>query len=224
MKNQGFIDHGTGGNALVIILIMIALLGALTVTLTRMGQTGNDVTQEQASVQATRIARYMLSLKNGVDRLTSQGVSENNLCFDDPDFKNYGGASFYTSACDNPETKIFGMQGAGLKAVPANTLNAGSEWELYSEKVEGVGSDLPELWLQLWNIPLNLCIALNRLSNISPPAPQYDNSSGGSAFNGTYPIVSGAVLGDEWTALKGKFSGCRTNGSLYFYHQVLLAR
>lgn len=225
MKNQGFIHQNARGNALIFILVIIALLSALTITITRMGETENDVSREEATLKASQIARYMLSLKGAVDKLIASGVSENDICFDHDNFKNGSAAeSFYFSACDNSANKLFAPEGAGLSARPATDFLPDSYWGVWGHlAIEDVGTTAPELVMQMTGVSLPVCVELNRMSGLG--APQSDTASSPPRFLGTYGAYNSSfALGDMWTDLEGKQSGCRQSGTGYFYYQVLLAR
>jgi len=119
MKNQGFITPKSQGNALVIILIIIALLGALTITMTRMSSTAtDDVSQEQASLLADEMLRYGVTIQTGIQNLLIKGCSEKEIRFERPPFD--GTDTAYRLTTGTPADKscyVFDANGAGLTYV-----------------------------------------------------------------------------------------------------------
>ena len=183
MKNQGFVDmkrgisgEKAGGNAIVIVLIMIALLGALTLTLTRMGSNSNDISQEQAQVIASQVLRQAKTLESATSNLLAKGCSLTQLSFDN------SLVSGYTNA-QSPVDKscwLFDLAGAGLNfpTPPANS-NDGSNWFFgRNNTVFGVGQEREtlvqptnnsaEIIMILPFVNEKVCRAINTLSGVSP--------------------------------------------------------
>ena len=143
MKNQGFINQKpqfkASGNAFVIILIVIALLGALTVTVTRMGDTQDDVSQEEAQVIASKVLRQAQTMASAVESLRSNGCSINGLSFENNKAAGYSNAQ-------SPADKscwLFDAAGAGLTfPTPPSKSNNGSNWHIGRNfSVIGVGPE-----------------------------------------------------------------------------------
>ena len=177
MKNQGFIDKNqrfavvkSKGNAIVIVLIMIALLGALTLTLTRMGSNNNDISQEQAQVIASQVLRQAKTLEAATSNLLAKGCSITQLSFDN------SLVSGYTNL-QSPADKscwLFDLAGAGLAPpIPPTGSNDGSAWFYSSNNsIMGVGperetsagcvSNCRELLMILPIVKDSVCKAINQ--------------------------------------------------------------
>lgn len=96
------------GNAMVYILIAIALFGALTLTLSRQndGADGQGVSDEQAELYALELMQYVASTQNTIDMMLSTGTEVSELDFvipSDPAFNT--GSNVH---------KVFHPQGGGL--------------------------------------------------------------------------------------------------------------
>lgn len=71
------------GNALIIILITIALFGTLIFTFTRSSQQGGgNFSSQQSKIIAQDILQYARSIEDGVTRVMRNGCSENQISFD----------------------------------------------------------------------------------------------------------------------------------------------
>lgn len=185
MKNQGFINQKpqfkASGNAFVIILIIIALLGALTATVTRMGDTQDNVSQEEAQVIASKVLRQAQTVASAVESLRSRGCSINGLSFE-----NNVVTTGYTNA-QSPADKscwLFDMAGAGLTfPLPPSKSNDGSNWNFSGNySVYGVGAEREtgvactdkcrDLIMILPLVDLNVCKAINKVSGIATSAAE----------------------------------------------------
>ncbi len=105
------------GNAMIYILLALALLGALTMTMMRGNETGgDDLTQDEAELLALQVIAYASTAKNAVDQMVMSGSPVNSLNFtlpSDPTFNNApiihkvfhpaGGGLIYKT----PDPKIF---------------------------------------------------------------------------------------------------------------------
>lgn len=96
------------GNAMVYVLIALALFGFLTVTLSRQndGADGQDIDDEQAEIYALELIEYATTAQNVVDMMLSTGSTVDNL-----DFVNPTSAGFNTGSHIH---KVFHPQGGGL--------------------------------------------------------------------------------------------------------------
>ena len=188
MKNQGFINcfqaEKAQGNAFVIILIIIALMAALTITFTRMSDNTSDVSQEQAQTIASQILRQGKTLENAVAGLTGKGCSINQLSFENSIVTGYTNAQ-------SPSDKsclLFNVAGAGLNfpTSPFVSSNSASIWHFSRTlAVPGIGADretrvnstygtcpstvpnCQDLIAVLPFVDLSVCKALNLLSGVT---------------------------------------------------------
>lgn len=193
MKNQGFITRNpqskVSGNAFVIILIVIALLGALTVTVTRMGDNTAEVSQEEAQVVATKVLREAQNVANSVERLLSNGCSISHISFQNTTITNY-------TNVHSPADKscwVFDSAGAGNAVpTPPSSANDGSGWVFaVNNNVNGLGyeretgvacsANCEDLLMILPVVNINVCKAINVLAQVRKSfndAPPKDLASG----------------------------------------------
>lgn len=127
------------GNILFLILIAIALLGALTVLMSRTGSQSDDTgSTEQSSIQASQILKHAASLQNATQMLIGRGCSENVLSFEAVDSDQAAG---YHNA-DAPTDKschIFEPEGAALKYKESSDFFPGRNWtSLFAASCERV--------------------------------------------------------------------------------------
>ena len=243
--------HTERGNALWIILLSIALLGAITAMFARSGGTSDDTGDyERNSIIASDIMRYAAGLENAVQNLLNRGCSENDISFyyaDEP----YNSPGDYTNPSGRAECEVFGANGAGMayKTIPASWRAVSGNYAARSHFaaglcVNGVGTGTTscnasqtELRLIISGLTKSLCMTINDRLGIENPGdnPPSDEDNA-PAFTGAFPtpISSPAsILGDDGTAsalpLKGKSAGClmdnagSTENQYLFYH-VLIAR
>ncbi len=101
MKNQ------QSGNAMIYILIALALLGALTMVLARgANEGGSDLSADQAELMTTRMTAAAGVAKNAVDQMMMSGTAVSALNFVTPNVASYDTAPHYN--------KIFHPDGGGL--------------------------------------------------------------------------------------------------------------
>ena len=114
MKNQ------QSGNAMIYILIALALLGALTMVLARGGsEGGSDLTADQAELMTTRMTATSGVAKNAVDQMMMSGTSVSSLNFVTPNVASYDTAPHYN--------KVFHPDGGGLSLEKDAKLFTGTD-------------------------------------------------------------------------------------------------
>lgn len=227
------------GNALWFILVAIVLLGALTMFLTR---SGNSVTQsgdiEQLRVTASQILRYAKGLETAIDQMKMRGVSESDISFE------HGTpATYVNSKCANSDCMVFGTGGgqsykpAPVAATPIDWVftganNVGNTTRPVGTTAAGTGNDL---LMMVEGISEPLCIQINRDLKVGTPGILPANDAPDlTPFDGSYDDTSLTLIEGESPgyALNGVRGGCfKTPSSnpgvdpdkIYFYY-VLLAR
>ncbi|HRK97728.1 MAG TPA: hypothetical protein PLE43_04525 [Alphaproteobacteria bacterium] len=240
-----------GGNALIIILVTIALLVGLTLMITRLSsKTTGNINSEQARMMAESIMRTAQTYEGSVQRLMNVNrCSENELNFDNTEtvvsYDNTGAPS--NGRCD-----LYGVEGAGLSYTPPNpdfldpsrsAKTQYGEWAFYGtqcilEVGDGdttCGDAEIDLMMNLPHIRRDICIEINNLNGITNPSgepPTEEHNNSGLGFKGAYSVgtgdpeigegVSGAELIRHTTGCFKDNAGS-WSGSYIFYH-VLLVR
>ena len=234
------------GNALVFILVAIALIAALTYTLMRSDATDADaVAPEQAKIMASQILSQARNLEQAAKTLQSRGCSEGGISFENAVAAGYANAN----APGDKSCHVFEREGSGLAwpVAPANA-NDGSTWRILAgDAVTGVSQlDDPSACAAgcidplavLPNVNVIVCQQINALLGVtsSTAAPPIDsgNFDGTSKWTDTGfdPAAAGVAVGDVGLVLSGKPAGCfeATNvdgvpsAGTYWFYQVLLTR
>ncbi len=229
------------GNALLFVLMAVALLGILTAVISRTStsveQTGNV---EQARVKAAALLRYTQGLEVAIQQMvTNGGTSESVLEFaalgegyDNPNcaeekcdpFKLGGGGMAYRNAAD-------------ILAIPGFTGKwaVSGQNRVYQMGCNDESESCNDLLLVIKDIPKMLCLEINRLGDTDNPggdAPRQNGIILETPYTGTFSqlhahIIGGPDANNESPQLQGKSSGCAydfTNTKSYVFYQVLLAR
>jgi type II secretory pathway pseudopilin PulG len=244
-------QQNSAGNAIVIILVMIALIAFLTAVAMRMSsRTSTNMDQEQARIQAAKLIQVAKSYESGVqDLIIAKRCSENEISFENTlTTKNYTNPSSPSDLHCN----MFDGEGAALRynnlateaLDPSNSSKSDyGEWVFTGTQcVLGVGSDDDDhcdehevaLILAAPHIRLEICRQINKLNGITNPtdeAPGEIFDSAAVAFKGTFTTSSATEIGDSTagTGFVGHPTGCFKSESgswsgSYVFYSVLLAR
>ncbi len=95
------------GNALIYILLALALLGALTMMMARTDDASDNLDYEKTELLTTRMTAYAGGAKNVIDQMIMSGANINNLNFSAPN-----SASF--DAAGTNMYKVYHPDGGGL--------------------------------------------------------------------------------------------------------------
>lgn len=224
--------NGESGNALWFIMLAIALLAALTVTISRSSETTEQVGDvERQRVLASAIMRTAASVQQAVEQMRLKGVSENEISFENEFTSGYA-----NSRCAGDSCKIFHVKGGGLTYKgPPDDANDGGQW-LFSgaNNVEGAGTDGTgptsstdnELLMILPGVAPALCGRINTELGISGIPQDAGKSDVATFYTGTFPD------GETIDAAPGKKTACYQgdqNGgggdisdTYYFYHTLVV--
>lgn len=198
------------GNALWFILIGVALLGALTIVLSRGGSTVDQSGDfERRSIEASRIMRTVKSFEVAVQQLLQLGCSENAISFwhdsNGDGVEDNNDAYFNANSPTNRSCHIFDVNGGGLTYTDPQeswiddispTPQYSGEWFFNGTTcVEGIGNGtsvncgtnvrFPELLVFLPYIDRDLCVQLNRMNEVPTVGntpPQDHNSAWAAAW------------------------------------------
>lgn len=257
MQNQDFRRFnprktGQSGNALWYILIAIALLAALTLTLTRnASKNADNLPREQARVLAERAYRTLNTYQEAVSRLMMAGCGENAISFENASQPAYANAN----APSDKRCHLFDMAGAGLAPLPDDdgstdkSLGLSQMWEFTgSMSVPGIGpeemtqgtcaSNCSELIAYKQAIKYEVCLEYNLLAGVNAAngGEPYEDTTGvtGTAFTGTFTAGTSGVQkieiggGTAGTALYGVptacFYGTNSGVKIYRIYRVLASR
>lgn len=229
------------GNMLFIVLVGIALLGFLTLILSRSSEHTEDTgSTEQSSITASEILRQAGGMQGAFGRLQASGCSEYQISFDGTSIAGYANAK----APADESCHMFAMGGGGMKDLTAKTgwldetLTAQpgyAEWNVSNDVcVEGVGLDdascasdgdnNEETILWLGYLTQTMCLQVNRIAGVSNPsgAPPVSSYTWLPAGRYTGVVAEAGRLSTTGAVLTGKKAGCfEDGGGNYVFYQVL---
>ncbi len=224
------------GNVLFLILIAVALFAALSYAVTQSTRSGGgDAGRETSLVNSAAITQYPASLKTAIVRMiVSNGVTVDNLTFDDP--------SLFATNLTTPQLEaanVFHPSGGGANhtlapnAVMANSLpgtwvyNARNRvWNIGTNAATTAGVDIVAL---LPGVSQSICErihsqlgmgAVPTLSNVILNNPKLSTAA-------TIVYTATAIIGDSGGAnvLNGQPQGCfQQPANTYNYYHVLVER
>jgi len=224
------------GNAVVFVLIGIALFAALAFTFMRGAKTGQgNMTVGQASIAAVEILDYTATVGRAVNKLRQRGCSESEI--------NFGAAidawTFWNP--DSPASEVCNVfapytKGGNITAMlpkanwydPNPPHPASNKIFFYTDDdgIAGLGKNCAgnggELSMNIWGISLELCNALNTKLGYDFATIPVDSLYGSIWKNGPIGCVQDSFTGP---LLTGKKAVCY-NDSWYGYtfNYVLIER
>jgi len=182
------------GNVLFMILIAMALVGALTAAVTTSNRPeGNNIDAETLVLRAAKVQRYAGELERAVRFVMSQGFSESDIRFAHPNANSeYGDLG----ADSDRRDQIFHRDGGGANyRSPPDDVNDGSAWEFYGgTHIPGMGrSDRAELVAVLPYVTADFCAKINELNDQSGTMQDTGTSTASGADAGD--CVQAGALG-----------------------------
>ncbi len=163
------------GNALIYVLIAIALFAALSMTLGRQTDTGeaSSLSDEKAELYATQLISYAAQAKSAVDQMSFSGTD-----IDDLDFALPGSGTYDAGTMANKTKRVYHPDGGGLLAgrlPPEATPYTGSDpaagWYMGRfNNIEWTKTTGTDVILVAYGIDERVCASINEkvkgLSNI----------------------------------------------------------
>lgn len=242
MKNKS-----QSGNVMIIILVTVALFGALFFTFGRTSQQGSgNLTKQQSRLAAQEIVTYALLMEEAVSRLITKGCSENFINFNDS--QNTGYAN--TSAPGDGSCDVFSTNGGKISYQPPqdiwldSTHSAQSFYGEYIITTTVCVQQLPadtnpncaldtspkndDLILFVPYLKEEICLEINKLIGRTEIPEDNGNLWGASPkYTGSFPSTNGQIGSvNTGAALRSVPSMClKQEGAPYYhYYRVLMAR
>lgn len=232
-RNTGLLRHFTprndggaeSGNAVLMILLGVALFGALSYTFMRGSQSGQgNLTSNQAKLAAQEILDYSQTIDRAVNKLLQKGCSEIELNF----------AGFSPNISSNPNAPpdghcdIFTSSGANVayKLFPESYFNprtASTHLRIREPVLPGIGTTKSDLTLAIPFFSTEICMKINELVGVQnlPTSPPLIDGQPGSNWVGIFNNVS--TLNDLSGSITGKKAFCSygtmnaTTANRYYY-------
>lgn len=209
------------GNAMVYILIAVALFGALTLTLSRQNDSadGQNLDDELVDLYATEILQYAAIARNSVDQMIFSGIDISEI-----DFVNPTEAAFNTGSNAH---KIFHPHGGGLNYqndIRDDIANgATSQWAINnSNNVEWTQTTAVDAILTAYFINRDVCAKINEIITGDNAIPATSNP------HEDYFLSTGArdLHTTECSGCDGNSTLCVENDSAdnYSFYSIIAAQ
>jgi hypothetical protein len=199
--NKTMKRHEESGSVMWFILLAVALLAALTITITRSSDTSENTGKiEQNKVLASALLRYAAGLEAAADQMRLRGLPENAVSFENTTVAGYANAT-----CPDASCQLFNTAGGGMAFIaPPSGANDGSSWLFTgANQVAGIGAAETELLMILPDVDKKLCTEINAengVTGIPQAAGQVDIST---KYTGSF-----ASPGFTIDVPAGKKTGC----------------
>lgn len=239
------------GSAFFIILIAIAMFGALSYALMRDSRTNSgQLTDQQARLAAQEIISYGDAIATAVQKLKLRGCSNEQISFDGHNgtSKLKDGTPYVYTHGSTPADGSCAVFNPNGGAVNPSLLSTGyadpnlvltnimhpQSFYVSAMRVMGIGSDDAgtagsDLVLRVGRLQKNVCLRLNDLLGITNPAglvPEDVSYCNNAPFTGTYQACAQA-MSNTAPEIAGKTAFCSNSGSdeiSRIYFKVLIAR
>jgi len=220
------------GNVLFIILLAIALFGALSFAVSNSLQsdTAGIMNERDAKLAAADILNYTQVIQRAVDRVRSKGCSENDISFENTTVSGYAHTPDVEDKC-----KIFNPSGGSANwQSPANGVNDGTEWFIGVNAIRTfnnlnqLGTEGTELTLLLPRVDRVLCDHLNDISNGLNIRESGGTHNQLDKFTGDFSsALPGINRGNSWPVPEtGCFcdgiGACQDSFPRFFYYTLLV--
>lgn len=181
-------NNSMRGNAMIYVLIAIALFGFLTVTMSRQNNQsdGQDISDENVTFYASELMQYSASAQNVIELMLSTGSEMSDLSFLKP-----ASGGFNTAPHMH---KVYHPQGGGLtyeRFFSSSIVDSGASpygWRIRNDvDVEWTPSTNDDVVLTALGIKSSVCRALNKIITGNETIPTLSSTlesffeSGGSA-------------------------------------------
>ena len=216
-------NNSQNGNVFIIILVAVALFGALMFTFSRSGnQSSGNRTKQNAKIAAQEILNYARLVEGAVDRVRRNNCSENEISFENSVVSSYTNAS----APGDNSCHVFEAEGGKANFMiynPQIHLSSGNPvFFTGGMRVIGVGSNATELTL-ISPISSETCDQIN--DSLGNDVTTTQDDFAGSQFTGNFTPSATPDIGNENTSLQGLSSFCMRNlAGVSWFVSVLFAR
>ncbi len=229
------------GNAVVFILLAVALFGALSYTFMRGSKSGQgNLTQQQAKLAAQELISYAQNIERAVNKIRQRGYSENQISFLVPGTVT---EAIHTNPnCTDNGCLVFNPAGGGInfilhdswffnKAGDVTTtiyLSGYNCIEGFQPITTCIASER-ELVMYVTGVKREICQNINFIAGAADLQAEPPSFSTSAAFLGNFGPAAGNPVRIINGILSGKNFGCSrdTDGGsigLYIMHYVLIER
>jgi hypothetical protein len=232
------------GNAIVLILIGVALFGALAMTFMRGSKQGQgNLSKQQTKLAAQEMMDYSTQIRNAIHKLLQKGCSENELNFYNTTyiFMNNNIASVNNpNAPSDKSCNVFDEAGGKIQPYLLSPNYQGdtgggslASISLMQVDIKGVGTTANDIIVIIPHIKRDICLAINEslgIPLVTGDVPPYTAVTWPAQFYGT--IVASTQVGYDTSSsvVSGKQGFCIATGSApsnlwgHMYYTVVLER
>lgn len=173
------------GNVLIIILVAVALFGALIFTFSRSGSQGvSSINKQEAKIAAQEILNYARLVEGAVDRVRRNGCSESEISFENAVVAGYSNPN----SPGDKSCHIFDDEGGKVawSNLPDKFKADGSleNWNVYTIQNRESSNNTIDLAVMAPYIKQNICIEINSLLGNSQMLKDAGNASTTFKFTG----------------------------------------
>lgn len=167
-ERKSFSKNGQRGNAMVYVLIIVALFAALSFVLARQSGTSETdiLSEEQVGIYASQMQQAAMQLKQAVEQMTFTGSALGDLDFTTPDDGTFDDPPFHN--------KVFHPRGGGviLPRLPDGAVNEivnppparwyiGRNNDVEWTPTDGGGNPIDDVILTAYQLTEDVCARLN---------------------------------------------------------------
>lgn len=223
-------NHKDAGNALVYVLIAIALFASLTFFLGRQTDSNeaHNLTDERARLFASQLISYAATVRSAIEQMEFSGVQLGDLDYSTP------GTVGFTGGVENYK-KVYHPEGGGMipKALPDNVISESTtdppaNWYLGSfNNVEWTNSTAQDIMLSAFQISRAACEQLNDIIVGDTTIPVVPNPIEGFFVDaGLHSQANTDLEISDCAACEGHLSLCVSNAAetIFVYYNVTYSR
>lgn len=220
--------RSNAGNAVIFVLVGIALFAALSYSFMRTGKQGQgNFNAQNAKLRAQALMSYGASIETAVNKLRAKGCSESQLSFEPTPFD--GSDTAYVNASSPSDQSCHIFSASGGRVSRALSDGNGDWYYLQKVRIYGLGdSSKPDLLALYTPVDYQTCITINAGLGLSTDGiPLQENDTNASqvtnkTFKGDLSSTSNATLDSNYINKQPKACGRFTDGDYFYYHAAII--
>ncbi len=227
MNSDKHSAHGICGNAMVYILIALALMGALTMVIMRQNnQSSDDIDADRAELVASQMLTYTTAVKSAIDQMLMIGTPAASINFERPNDTNFDTAP-YTYKLYHPEGGGLGYSSPDPSMFSSGLSSPDAGW--YTGRfnnIEWTPTTAQDIVLTAWGVNPQVCALLNKKITGSSTIPALA-AARSRLVNVTYHSTANAeFVKADCNACEEKPSLCVStdSGAVFVFYSIISAQ
>lgn len=167
-------NHGSKkmrGSAMIYIILALALLGALTMVISRQNDQTQSTTYEETEILTTKLMGYVSSTKSVVDQMVMSGTPEASLNFVKPNVASYDTAP-HADKVFHPEGGGLAFQAADTTLFPGTVSTPARGWYVTTNKnIQWTPTTANDIIVVAYGISQAVCQNINRKTRNATTIP-----------------------------------------------------